>query len=72
MLAQLAIDRTSFVEGQRRIQSSRRDAATGKKIDLILHEGDQRRDNERQTLEHQGRQLIAETLAGAGRKNGQD
>ena len=35
-------------------------------IDLVLHQGDQRRDDQRQPVQHQGRQLVAEAFAAAG------
>ena len=35
-------------------------------IDLVLHQGDQRRDHQRQAIEHQGGQLVAKALAAAG------
>ena len=36
-------------------------------IDLIFHQRDQRRNDQCQTIQHQRRQLIAETLSAAGR-----
>ncbi len=35
-------------------------------IDLVLHQGDQRRDDQRQPVQDHGRQLVAEALAAAG------
>ncbi len=35
-------------------------------IDLVLHQRDQRRDDQRQPVEDQGRELVAEALAAAG------
>ena len=35
-------------------------------IDLVLHQRDQRRDDQRQAVQHQGRQLVAEAFAAAG------
>ena len=41
--------------------------------DLVGHQGDQRRDDDRQlVLAHQRRQLVAERLAGAGRHHDED
>ena len=35
-------------------------------IDLVLHQGDQRRDDQRQAVQGQGGQLVAEALSAAG------
>ena len=35
-------------------------------VHLILHQGDQRRDNQRRATQHHRRQLIAERFAAAG------
>ena len=37
------------------------------RLDLVLHQRDERRDDERQVVAHQRRQLVAERLARAGR-----
>ena len=37
------------------------------RVDLVLHERDERRDDERQVVAHERRQLVAERLPGAGR-----
>ena len=42
-----------------------------KLIDLVLHQGDQRRDDQRQPVQRHGRQLVAEALAAAGRHDAQ-
>ena len=36
------------------------------RVDLVLHQGDQRRDDQRHALAAYGRQLVAEALAAAG------
>ena len=41
------------------------------KIDLVLHQRDQRRDHDRQPVEQQRRQLVTEAFAAAGGKNRQ-
>ena len=47
--------------------------AVAKALDLVLHERDERRDDERQRLGVlERRQLVAERLAGAGRHDDQD
>jgi hypothetical protein len=53
-----------------RIEPAGGDAARGQGIDLVLHQGDQRRDDERHAGQEQGRQLVAERLAAAGGKDG--
>ena len=40
-------------------------------VDLVFHQRNERRDDDRQAVEHQCRQLVAQTLAAGGRKNGQ-
>ena len=42
---------------------------SGQRVDLILHERDQRRDDETGALEHDRGQLVAEALAAAGREH---
>ncbi|MNY05990.1 hypothetical protein D3C86_1387290 [compost metagenome] len=39
-------------------------------VHLVLHQGDEGRDDERRALEHQGGQLVADGLAVAGRHDG--
>src|SRR4051794_6551477 len=56
---------------QARVEPRRIDALTGKQVDLILHQRDQRRDDHRHAVEHQRRQLVAEALAAAGREDGE-
>jgi hypothetical protein len=46
------------------------DPASLQEIDLILHQGDQRRHHYRQPIEEQRRQLVTETLPRPGRKDG--
>ena len=59
-----------FVQVERRIEPPGRDAAGRQGVDLVLHQGDQRRDDQRQARQHQGRKLVAERLAAAGGKDG--
>ena len=47
------------------------DARCVQPLDLVLHQRDQRRDDERQPRQQQGRDLIAERLARAGWHDGQ-
>ena len=53
-----------------RVEPRRVDSLTDEGVDLILHQRDQRRDDDGDAVEHQGRQLIAEALAGSGGKYG--
>ena len=57
--------------GQRRVDKCRMDARCVQPLDLVLHQRDQRRDDERQPRQQQGRDLIAERLARAGGHDGQ-
>ena len=41
-------------------------------VDLVLHEGDQRADDQRDPGQKQGGQLVAEALAAAGRHHAED
>ena len=41
------------------------------RLDLVLHQGDQRRDDDREVVTEQGGQLVAERLSGAGGHNDQ-
>ena len=68
--ADLIHRRAVFVQVEGRIQPPRRDAAGRQSVDLVLHQGDQRRDDQRQARQHQGRQLVAERFAAAGGKDG--
>ena len=44
---------------ERRVQPLGRDAQLVEPVQLVLHQGDQRRDHDRQTRQEQGRQLVA-------------
>ena len=52
-----------------RVEPRGGDPAAREEVDLILHQRDQRRDHERQPVQQQRRQLVAEALAGAGRED---
>ena len=45
------------------------ETARRERLDLILHERDERRDDDREVVAQERRQLVAERLAGAGRHN---
>ena len=48
------------------------DAPVFQVLHLVLHEGDERRDNESQSFLHHGRDLEADGFAAAGGEDGQD
>ena len=56
--------REGRVEEMRHAGGARLEAAD--QVHLVLHQGDQRRDDDRSPLHHQGRQLIAQRLAAPG------
>ena len=60
-------DLTGLRRLQRRIVERRTHAVGHQGVDLVLHQGDQRRYHDRHTLPVQGRNLVAEGLAAAGR-----
>ncbi len=51
---------------QRAVDVRNRQAQTAELIHLILHQRDQRRDHQRQSVQHHRRQLVAKALAAAG------
>ncbi len=61
------LDLGGFVERQRGIQHRRLDAGLEQARDLVAHQRDQRRDHDAAALAQEGRQLIAQRLAAAGR-----
>ena len=58
--------------GHERVNRRRRDAAAGELVHLVLHERDERRDDERRARQHQRRELEAERLAGARGHDGEE
>ena len=60
-----------LVGGDGAVQLERSDAALAQLVALVLHQRDQRRDDERRSRQQQGRKLVAERLAGAGRHHRQ-
>ena len=52
---------------QRRIQERRSDAGLAQRADLVLHQRDQRRDDDADAVAHESRNLIAQRLAAARR-----
>ena len=57
--------------GQRAVDEAHRQTQRLKLIHLVLHQGDQRRDDQRQAIQGQGGQLVAEALSPAGRHHAQ-
>jgi len=56
---------------QRRVQLHGRHAALRQRVALILHQRDQRRDDDGERVAQHGRQLVAQRLAGPGGHDGQ-
>ena len=54
---------------ERAVDERGRQAARGQRVDLVLHERDERRDHHRQLREHERRYLVAERFAAAGRQD---
>ena len=60
------LDPTHLVERQRGVQVLGPHAVLAQRVDLVLHQRDQRRHHDTGTLAHQRRHLIAQRLAGTG------
>ena len=54
-----------------RVERRGGDSLARELVDLILHQGDQGRDDERRTVEQEGGELIPDRLPGAGRHHGE-
>ncbi len=57
---------SDLVGGEGRVEAGGGHAAPGELVDLVLHEGDERRDHQGEAGEEQGRDLVTEGLAAAG------
>ena len=57
--------------GEGAVQVGSLDASLAEGGHLVLHEGDERRDDHGDALQHQGRNLVAKGLPAAGRHDGQ-
>src|SRR5262249_41755799 len=55
-----------------RVDEGGADAGAAEAVDLVLHEGDEGRDEQRQAVRQHRRHPVADALAGAGRGDGQD
>ena len=60
------LDRPDFVEGEGRVQVRGAHACLQQRIHLVLHQRDEWRDDHRDAVAEQGRDLVAERLAPAG------
>ena len=56
-----------LLSGQHTVEVRRGQSGFDQTVDLIFHQGNQGRDDEGQAGQEQGRQLIGQRLAGAGR-----
>lgn len=70
--AQGGVGGAVFVGGERRVHAGGGDAVRDEKVELVFHERDERRDDDRQPFEEQRGELVAKRLARAGGKNGED
>ena len=68
-VAQAVGDGAHLVRVEARVEPRRVDALAREEVDLILHQRDQRRDDDRHAVEQQRGQLVAEALARAGRED---
>ena len=68
-LAQAGRHRRLLVRAERAVVERRRHAVADERVDLILHQRDERRDDHAQPRPHQRRRLEAERLAAAGRQH---
>jgi hypothetical protein len=70
--ARVVEDAHLLVEADGRVEHGGRDAAQAELVDLVLHEGDERRHDERHAGQQRRRELIAEGLAAARRHHAED
>ena len=64
-------DGAHLIRVEARVEPCRVDALASQQVDLILHQRDQRRHDDRHAFEHQRRQLVAEALPRSGREDGE-
>ena len=69
--AGVVLDRPDLIEGERRVQIPGAHSGLQQRIDLVLHQRDEGRDDHRDAVAEQGRDLIAQRLAAAGRHDHQ-
>ena len=62
-------DVAHLVGADARIESGGIDSLAHERVDLILHQGDQRRDDHGDAVEQKRRQLVTEALAGSRREH---
>ena len=70
--ADAAKARAGLLLGERAREVGRGDAALGESGDLVQHQRDEGRDDERRPLEHRGRKLVDEALPTARRGDKQE
>ena len=70
-VAQAAGNGPHLIRGEARVEPRRVDALAREQVDLILHQRDQRRHDDRHAFEHQRGQLVAEALPRSGREDGE-
>ena len=64
-------ERARLVGRERRVEPRGLDPAAAEEIDLVLHQRDERRDDEREPVEHQRGELVADRLSAAGGEHGE-
>ena len=64
-------DAANLVEADARVETGGVDSLRCEKVDLVLHERDERRDDDGDAVEHQRGELVAEALARTGREHGE-
>ena len=70
-VAQAAGNGPHLIRGEARVEPRRLDALAREQVDLILHQRDQRRHDDRHAFEQQRGQLVAEALPRPGREDGE-
>jgi hypothetical protein len=68
-VSQLGQHARLFVSGERTVVARRRDAIADQRIDLILHQRDERGHDDGEAIADEGGRLEAERLAAAGRQH---
>ena len=70
-LAEPLVDRALLRRVDARVEPCRVDPASLQEVDLVFHQRDQGRDDDRDPVEEQRRQLVADALAAPGREDGE-
>ena len=60
-----------LIAGNGRVDGGGGDAVAGEGVDLVLHQGEERGDDEGEAIEEEGGELVADALAAAGGEHGE-